>query len=103
MSACFLKSKYLGWNLKVELDLFNYVSKADLRNATGGETLSFAEKTDWVNLNTGVDKLDIDKIKYVPNGLISLKGKKDKWDIGKLEAIPFDLCKLNNVVKTLDL
>ena len=101
MSEYFLKSKYLVWNVKVELDLFNYVSKADLRNAAGVETLDFAEKTDWVNLNAYLDKLDIDKVKYVPNGLISLKGKNDKWDIGKFEAIPVDLGKLSNVVKTL--
>ena len=32
------------------------------------------------------------------SGLISLKSKIDKLDIGKLETIPIDLSKLGNVV-----
>ena len=35
MSEYFPKPKFLGANVKVELDLLNYVTKADLKNATG--------------------------------------------------------------------
>ena len=35
MSQYFPKLNSLGANVKVELDLSNYATKADLRNATG--------------------------------------------------------------------
>ena len=38
MSEYFPKPKPLGRNVKVELDLFNYATKADLKNATGADT-----------------------------------------------------------------
>ena len=63
MSEYFLKLKSLGANVKVELDLSNYATKADLKNATGVDTSDFAKKTDLANLKSDVDKLDIDKFK----------------------------------------
>ena len=53
-----------SWRTKVKvvLDLSNYATKADLKNATGVVT-SFAEKTDIANLKSVVNKLDIDKLK----------------------------------------
>ena len=45
MSVYFSKRKSLVANVKVELDLSNYATKADLkRNATGVDTLNFAKK-----------------------------------------------------------
>ena len=38
----FSKPKSLGANVKVELDLSNYATKADLKNDTGVDTSSFA-------------------------------------------------------------
>ena len=35
MSEYFPKPKYLGANVQVQLDLSNYVTKADLENAAG--------------------------------------------------------------------
>ena len=49
--------------MKVELDLPNYATKADLKNATGVDTSDFAKKTDLANLKSAVDKLDIGKLK----------------------------------------
>ena len=43
MSEYFPKTKCLGANVKVELDLSNYATKADLRNATGVDTSHFAK------------------------------------------------------------
>ena len=40
MSEFFIELKSLG-KVKVELDLFNYATKTDLKNATGIDTLSF--------------------------------------------------------------
>ena len=47
--------------MKVELDLPNYATKADLKNAAGVDTSKFAKKVDLANLKSDVDKLDIDK------------------------------------------
>ena len=44
MSEYFLKPKSLGANVKVELDLSNYATKADLKNAAGVYTSDFAKK-----------------------------------------------------------
>ena len=99
MSEYFQKPKSLGANVKVELDLFNYATKADLKNATGVDTSDFAKKTDLANLKSDVDKLDIDKLKNVPSSLSNLKSKVDKLDIGKLETAPVDLSKVSIAVK----
>ena len=44
--------------MKVELDLSNYATKADLKNATGVDTSDFAkEKTDLANLKSDAEKM----------------------------------------------
>ena len=63
MSEYFPKLKSLAESVKVELDLSNYTTKADFKNATGVDTSNFAKKTDLANLKSDVDKLDIDKLK----------------------------------------
>ena len=65
----FSEPKSLGANIKVELHLSNYGTKADLKNATGVDTSDFAKKTDLANLKSDVDKLDIDKLKSVSSNL----------------------------------
>ena len=54
-----------GGNVKVELDLYNYATKADVKGATGISTSTLASKTDLVSLKTRVDKLDADKLRTV--------------------------------------
>ena len=56
MNEYFPKPKSLGANVKVELDLSSYATKADLKNAIGVDTTSFAKKTDLANLKFDVDK-----------------------------------------------
>ena len=85
--------------MKVELDLSNFVAKADLKYVAGVDRSCFARITDLTNLKSDVDKLDIDKLKNVPRGLNSLKSTFCKLDIGKLENTPVDLSNLSNVVK----
>ena len=78
MSRYFPKSfRNLGGNINVKVDLSNYATKTDLKNVTHLDTSSFALKTNLANLNTKVNKLDIEKL--VP--------------------VPVDLSKLSNVVK----
>ena len=45
-------------NIKVELDLANYATKADLSNITHVDVSSFASKTNVAALKTEVDKID---------------------------------------------
>ena len=100
MSQYFPKPyRSFGGNVKVELDLSSYATKAGLKNATGVDTSSFAKKTDLANLKSDVDKLDIDRLKNVPNNLNSLKSKVDKLDVDKLVPAPSDLSKLSHAVK----
>ena len=58
--------------MKVELDLSNYATKSDLKNATDVDTSKFAKKVDLANLKSNVDKLDIDKLVPVPVDLSKL-------------------------------
>ena len=44
MSEYFSEPNYLEANVKVELDLYNYATKTNLKNATGVDTSSFAKK-----------------------------------------------------------
>ena len=75
MSEYFPKPKSLETNIKVEFDLSNYVIKADFKNATGVDTSDFVKKTDLAHLKSDANKLDIYKLKNVPNNLSSLKSK----------------------------
>ena len=72
MSECFPGPKSLGGRIKFKLDLSNYATKANLKNAPGVDTSKFAKKIDLANLKSNVDKLDIDKFKNVPTNLRNL-------------------------------
>ena len=99
MSEYFPEPKSLGGSVKVELDLSNNATKADLKNATGVDTSKYPKKVDFASFKSNVDKSDIDEQKNISSDLSSFKSKVDKFDIGKLETTPVDLSKLSNVVK----
>ena len=94
MSEYFPEPKSSGGRVKVELDLSNYATKADLENATGVDTSKSAKKVDLANLKSDVNKLDIDKLKNAPSNLNNLKSKVDKLDVDKLVPAPVHLSKL---------
>ena len=75
MSEYFPEPKSSGGRVAVELDLSNYASKADLKNATGFDTSKCAKKVNLANLKSDVDKLDIDKLKNLTSNLSNLKIK----------------------------
>ena len=88
-------------NINVKIDLSNYATKTDLKNATYVDTSSFALKTNLADLKTEVDKLDIDKLVAVPVDLSKLNDlvkndvvKKTGYEklVAKVNAIP-----LNNI------
>ena len=55
--------------MNVGLDLSNYATKTDLKNATGVDISKFAEEVDLASLKSEVDELDINKLEKVPTGL----------------------------------
>ena len=59
-------------NIKVEIDLSNYVTKKDINDITHSDTSNFALKIILSSLKTEVDKLDIDKLATVPIDLSKL-------------------------------
>ena len=56
-------------NIKVKLDLSNYATKDDVKNITHVDVSSYATKTNLSALKTEVDKIDVDKLKTVPDDL----------------------------------
>ena len=65
-----------GGNINVKVDLSNYATKADFKNAA---------------------RIDTSKLALKPN-LASLKAETDKIDVDKLNNVLVDLSKLSNVV-----
>ena len=59
-------------NIKVELDLSNYVTKKDINDIIHVDVSGFASKTNLAALKTEVDKIDVDKLKTVPVDLAKL-------------------------------
>ena len=99
MTQYFPEPKSLRGKVKVELNLSNYATKIDFKNATEFDTSSFAKNVDLSHLKTVVDKLDIDKLKNLPTNLSNFKCKSNKLDVDKLVPVPVDLSKVSDVVK----
>ena len=79
MSQYFPKSfRNFGGNVNVKVDLSNYAPKTDIKNISHVDSSSFALKSN----------------------LASLKNEVGKLDINKLVAVPVDLGKLSDVVKS---
>ena len=70
MSQRFLEPHLLsGGNVKIQIDLSNYETKAKLKGATGICTSRLASKTDLVSLKTKTDNLVLDTVKTAPADL----------------------------------
>ena len=67
---------YTG-NVEVDLDLFDYVTKANLKGAAKVDTSNLAERSDLASLTAEVDKIDTDKRKTVPVDLSRLSNGVD--------------------------
>ena len=66
---CIKKSQYFpkpyktfAGDINVKVDLSNYATKTDLKNATGIGTSKLAENSDLASLKAIVDKIDVDKL-----------------------------------------
>ena len=92
MSQYFPKSyEPFGGSINVKVNLSNYATKTDIKKILHIKTSSFTLKSNLASLKTKVDKLDIDKLKSLPNNLSNLKSKADKLDIDKLVHVSVDL------------
>ena len=85
--SCFPKP-FTNKKMELELNLSNYATKSDLKNAAGVDTSQFAKKYDLTNLKSEIDKFDINELKNVASGLNILKCKVDKLDVDKLKTVP---------------
>ena len=74
----------------------NYATKADIKNISHVDTSSFALKTNLANLNTEVDKFDIEKLVAVPANLSKLSNVL-KNDVVKKTVYDKLVTKVNNI------
>ena len=77
-----------GGDINAKVDLSNFATKVDLKNATGIDSSKLGEKSDLASLKAELDKLDVDKLKHEWTNLRDLKNKVDKLDIDKLVPVP---------------
>ena len=75
----FAEVKCLRGTVKVDLDLSNYLTKANFKNAVGVDTSDFAKKTNLAHLKSDVDKKKCN--------LSNLESKVDKSDVDKLVLV----------------
>lgn len=66
-----------GRNIKVELDISKYATKANLKDAAGVNTSNLARQSDLTSLKPEVDKKDLDKLKTITADLIKLSNVLD--------------------------
>ena len=97
MSQYFSKpyNHFIG-NVKVELDLSNYITKTDLKGITETDTSNLALKSNLAKLKAEVDKIDVDKLKTVPVDLSKLSNVVNNEVVKK---ILYDklVAKVNNI------
>ena len=85
-----------GGDINVKVGLSDYSTKADIKNISHADTLSFALKANLASLKTEVDKFDIDKIAPVRVDLGKLSDVV-KNDIVKKTAYDKLVAKVNNI------
>ena len=82
--------------IKLEIVLFNYTTKCDLKDATGADTSKVAKNIDLAILKRKNYKLGMDELETIPVDLSNLSDKA-KNEVFKM-AIYDDLVKNINVI-----
>ena len=73
MSQCFPKPyRSFGGNINVKIDLSNYATKPESKEATEIDASNFSLKPHLASLKTEIKNIDVDKIKTVPADLSKL-------------------------------
>ena len=85
-----------GGDINVKVGLSDYSTKADIKNISHADTLSFALKANLVSLKTEVAKFDIDKLAPVPVHLGKLSDVV-KNDVVKKTASDKLVAKVNKI------
>ena len=80
----------------VKVDLSNYATKADLKNATGVDTSTLAAKSDLASLKAEIDKIDVEKLKTVPIDLSKLSNVINN-DVVKKTVSDILVTKVSNI------
>ena len=97
MSQYFPKPyKTFGGDISVKVDLSSYATKADIKNISHVNTLSFALKTNLADLKTEVDKLDIDNLVPASTDLSKLYNVVKK-DVVKKDVYDKLVAKVNSI------
>ena len=87
-----------GGDINVKVDLSNYATKTDLKNATGVDTFKLAAKSNLASLKAEIAKLDIDKLIPAPVDLSKLS------DVAKNDVVKKTVCdKLPAKVNKIDI
>ena len=73
-----------GRNIKVELDISKYATKANLKDAAGVNTSNLARQSDLTSLKPQVDKKDLDKLKTITADLSKLSNIVDNDAVKQL-------------------
>ena len=88
MSQYFPKAyKPFGGDINVKVDLSNYATKLNLKNATGVDKCKFAAKSNLASLRAEIDEIDVDILKTVPIDLSKLSNVVKNEDVKKLRMI----------------
>ena len=88
-----------GGDINVKVNIYNYATKTNLKNISHVDASSFSLKSNFANLKTEVDKLDIDKLKPAPNDLAKLSNVV-KNDVIKKTEYDKLVKKVNNIDTT---
>ena len=70
-------------DINIKVDLSNYATETDMKNISHIDTSGFARKSNLGSLKAEVGKLDINKLKSLPNNLSNSKSNVDQIDIKK--------------------
>ena len=72
-----------GGNVKVELDLFNYATKTNLKGATAIDKSNLALQSNLAKLKSEVYEIDSEKLKTFPTDLSKLRNVVDNEVVKK--------------------
>ena len=97
MSQYFPKPfKSFGRNINVKVDLYNYGTKLNLKNAARVDTFKLTARSDLASLKAEINKIDVDKLKIVPVGLSKLSNIVNN-DVVKKTVYDKSVAKVNNI------